>query len=227
MMFAPQEQGPLAAQVHDRLLDMILRFEMKPYQRLSEAWISDNLNVSRTPAREALLRLSLQGYVEIRPQRGTFVAPLRTSELKLSQFMREAVELSLIDRLFDRGTLEAAGTRMAQEIELQKVHASVADPRRFSASDEAFHDAIALAADLPEVLPELRRLKGQMDRFRFLTMSGIDDLADVVEQHEEIVAAFRARDKARAKKAMRSHLRRIFMFSAKAQQAYPEYFDEA
>ena len=56
---------PLAGQIYETLLKKILTFEMKPYQTCSEKQIAETLNVSRTPVREAFLRLSEQGFVDI------------------------------------------------------------------------------------------------------------------------------------------------------------------
>ncbi|MBE7186476.1 MAG: GntR family transcriptional regulator, partial [Methylobacterium mesophilicum] len=77
-----------AARVFATLLESILTFELKPFDEISEGGLAERLGVSRTPVREALARLAKLGLVDIFPQRGTVVAPLRVADLKRSQFLR-------------------------------------------------------------------------------------------------------------------------------------------
>ena len=118
--FRPERANSLSQQLYDLLLDRICRFELKPNQRLSEATLSEQLGVSRTPAREALARLAEQGLVDILPQRASRVAPLRLEELETSQFMREALELALLRRAMERGASAELAARLVDEITLQR-----------------------------------------------------------------------------------------------------------
>lgn len=224
--FRPERAGSLAQQLYDLLLDRICRFELEPNQKLSEAALSDSLGVSRTPAREALARLAEQGLVDILPQRGTRVAPLRLADLEKSQFMREALELAVLRRAMeqpDRATLVA---RLQDEITLQRAYVAVRDKAQFYASDDRFHGIIAEGAGLAAVMPELARVKLQMDRFRQLMIAGVEDLPVVIAQHEGIVAAIAAGDAALAEDRMRDHLRRIFAYVDEARARFPQYFEE-
>lgn len=78
------------------------------------------MGVSRTPTREALLRMSVIGLVEVLPQRGTFVTPLREPDLERSQFLREALELALLKRVFQREKYKELAGRLELEIGIQE-----------------------------------------------------------------------------------------------------------
>ena len=88
----------VAMQVHNYLRQQILRLDLKPGQALSEKELSLQLSVSRTPVREAFIRLSEEGLVDIFPQRGTIVAPIRMDEIKEAQFLREILETAIVRR---------------------------------------------------------------------------------------------------------------------------------
>ena len=95
----PARSGLAATQrVFATLLQRILTFDLKPFNEISEGGLAEQMNVSRTPVREALARLAKLQLVDIYPQRGTVIAPLRVADLKRSQFMRESLEWGLLRR---------------------------------------------------------------------------------------------------------------------------------
>lgn len=216
---------PLARQVYDALHQKILTFELKPYQVLSEASVSEMLGVSRTPAREALTRLAENKFVDVVPQRGSQVAPLRVEDLDRSQFMREALEVALLRRAMTSGEGAALVKGLRKEITLQRTYLTFEDTESFYASDEAFHGLIADYAKQPSVLPEILRVKDHMDRFRHLMVSGVEDLNIIIGQHGAIADAIEEGDAALAESRMITHLRRIFDYIDEAREKYPDYFE--
>lgn len=220
-----ERSQPLARQVYEALHQKILTFELKPYQALSESSVSEMLGVSRTPAREALTKLAEAKFVDVVPQRGTQVAPLREEDLDRSQFMREALELALLRRAMEFGDLQSLTQELRKQITLQRTYVSFEDPRGFYASDEAFHGLIAEYARQPSVLPEILRVKDHMDRFRHLMVEGVEDLDKVIVQHCDIVEAIEAGDAEAAEACMIKHLRRIFDYIDEAREKYPDYFE--
>jgi DNA-binding GntR family transcriptional regulator len=224
--FRPDRSGSLSQQLYELLLDRICRFELKPNQRLSEAGLSETLGVSRTPAREALARLAEQGLVDVLPQRGSRVAPLRLDDLKTSQFMREALELAILRRAMEGGDCADLAARLRDEITLQRAYVSVKDKTQFYLSDDRFHGRIASFAGCASVVPELARVKLHMDRFRQLMVAGVEDLPVVIGQHEEIAEAIGSGDVTAAEERLRRHLRRIFTYVDEARTRFPEYFEE-
>lgn len=218
---------PLARKVYDELHQKIITFELKPYAVLSEASVSDMLGVSRTPVREALIKLAENKFVDVVPQRGSQVAPLREEDLDRSQFMREALEVALLRRAMTSNQCAAMVKELRKEITLQLTYVKFDDKESLYTSDETFHGLIANYAKLPSVLPEILRLKGHMDRFRHLMVTGVDDLDAVITQHTAIVDAIEAGDSTVAEQRMIEHLRRIFENVGEARKKFPEFFETA
>jgi len=223
--FRPSKERPLVRQVFDELLRLIIRLELPPFYKLSEASVSKMLGVSRTPAREALAMLAERNFVDVLPQRGSHVSPVRISDMERSQFMREAIELALVKRvcaLNDRAELVEA---LRKEIELERTYAQFKDGEGFYNSDNNFHCIIAEYAGRRDILPEVKRLKDHMDRFRHIMVASEEELPIVLEQHTQLVDAIEKGDGELAQEIMLVHLRRIFVYLKTAQTEFPQYFD--
>ena len=109
----------LSRRAYATLRDQILHFERKPFAPISEQALAEELGVSRTPVREALARLSELGFVDIVPQSGSRIAPLRLFDLEKSQFLREALELALLARAMERGDRAELVRRLRTELAIQ------------------------------------------------------------------------------------------------------------
>ena len=223
----PARTGVAATQrVFSTLLDRILTFDLKPFDEISEGGLAEQMGISRTPVREALARLAKLQLVDIFPQRGTMIAPLRVADLKRSQFLRESLEWGLLRRALRASTRLALVDALNDEIAVQRTLAGIGDEGRFYASDEVFHRRIASAAGLADIWSDISDAKLHMDRFRHLMLASVETLSVIVEQHERIVAALEAGDRGAAEGALKTHLRRIFAFLRPAYEAHPEYFEK-
>jgi len=217
--------GSVATRTFELLLDQILTFRLKPHELVSEKAMSEALGVSRTPVREALARLARVGLIDIYPQRGSVVAPLRLADLEKSQFLREALEVGLMLRALESKGRMTLVQRLRNELAIQETFAAISDDRRFYKSDEALHQHIASHAGLPGIWTDIMNAKLHMDRFRYLTFPRIDNMSVVLGQHRAIVDAIEAGDRPAAEEAMRAHLRRVFSVVHFVQERFPEYFD--
>jgi DNA-binding GntR family transcriptional regulator len=217
--------GSVAGRAFAILRDQILTFRLKPFDLVSEKAISDVLGISRTPVREAMARLASLGLIDIYPQRGSVVAPLRIADLEKSQFLRESLEVGLVVRAVESADRNELLRRLKDEIALQETLSAISDDRRFYASDELFHQHIATCAGLPGIWADISAAKLHMDRFRFLTFPRVDSMAVVIGQHRAIVEAIERADAPAAEQAMRRHLRRIFEVVGVVQERHPEYFE--
>ncbi|MEM8728734.1 MAG: GntR family transcriptional regulator [Pseudomonadota bacterium] len=214
----------MSDQVFEVILCMILKLELKPRTHLSEAQLAKDLGVSRTPVREAFQKLEALGFLDIVPQRGTSVAPIRVSAFRRSQFMREAFELALVRRATELEDNTALCKALEREIKLQEVHSDIGDETAFFASDEAFHAAIATGCGLEDVWPEVQRAKLYMDRFRYVVRSQRETKA-ILAQHKDVADAICARRTEAALDAMTQHLRRANHMLDDAVKAAPEIFE--
>jgi DNA-binding GntR family transcriptional regulator len=200
----------LAAQVFETIKRDIISSVLTPNTQLSEADLSKRLGVSRTPVREALIKLSEDGLVKIVPQVGTFVAPISIESVKEAQFIREHLECALIGdaaRLMDAETLYY----LRENLDRQKRAASVTeDWPAFLALDEAFHQALATVSGHPIAWRVIQQSQIHFYRVRVLSFRLPAQMARVVEQHRKIVEALAVGDGPLAQKALRGHLDEAF-----------------
>ena len=214
------------SQVYETLLELIMDFKLKPFALISEKALADFLQVSRSPVREALARLSTIGMVDIYAQRGTIVSPLRLEDLQHSQFLRECVEVGLLTKVCQLSDRNALVKRLTDEISLQETLAGITDYKRFARSDELFHQYIASAASFTGIWSEISTAKLHMNRFRKLTYPDMDSLGVIIAQHRAIAEAIKAGNTTKATKAMQKHLRKIFPLIPDLMSKFPQYFEK-
>ena len=197
--------------------------ELAPCTSLEEQKLAGELGVSRTPVREGLVRLAAEGLVDLIPNRGAFVAPIRTEAVRTAQFIRESLEVALALEAANR--IDAIGElRLRQAIEEQKLAELQGEVELFYLSDERMHRSITEIAGRPLVWSHIEDAKIQMDRVRRLTLQDLSSFAALIEQHEQIVAAIRERKRARIRSAMTGHLRNVLPDLDALKIRHPEYF---
>lgn len=199
----------LAGQVFDHLRDDIVRGVLPPGTPMAELDLCNRLGVSRTPVREALIKLAEEGLVRIYPQRGTFVAPVSVEAFREAQFIREHLECALVAEASRR--IDASGLRQLRSIIGQQEQcARDRNPELFYELDEAFHNAIARISGHTRVWQVVVQAKVHFDRVRYYNLQTVDELPLLINQHTEIVEGLAACDEAKAVAAMRRHLREVF-----------------
>jgi len=214
----------VAVQVFDLIRRDILDATLPPGLPLSEHALSQRFGLSRTPIREALLRLAEEGLVQIVPQVGTFVTRISLAKVYEAQFIREALECAAVrtaarSRRLDIDLLQAIMSD-------QKVAAANGKADDFYVADEALHAAIADASGCPRLWIVALNEKLQLDRVRMLDMSLRPALGELVLQHSAIVDALSAGDAGAAEAAMRRHLHNVFVRLAPLIDRFGVYFDD-
>ena len=222
---APDLSGalPVSQQIAAYLTKYILQAVLSPGTALSEGKLYDFFNVSRQPVREALLRLSVSGLVQVYSQRGSVVSLISAADVRRAQFIREVIEVETVQRAIafsEPGFLDALKT----EIELQQSFLTHADTDRFYASDETFHQTIAEQSGVVGLWQELTVLKAQLDRVRQLQLRDDHDLDTLIDQHNQILRGLEAKDPDQAAKAMKAHLRRVTADLDATIAALPHFF---
>ncbi|UFZ07534.1 GntR family transcriptional regulator [Bradyrhizobium ontarionense] len=197
----------LADQVYERLLEDIVSGALPPGTPMAELDLCERLGVSRTPVREALIKLADVDLVRIYPQSGSVVAPVSREAFGEAQFIREHLECALVAeavRYMD-------ATSLRELSELIEKQMAAATPEEFYAHDEAFHQTIARTSRHPHVWQVIRQTKIHFDRVRHLTLK--EDAGHIpllIAQHQEILEGLAACNEAQAVAAMRRHLREVF-----------------
>ncbi len=221
----PMRRQTIAVQVCSFLRREIIAGVLLPRALLSEQELSQRFGVSRTPIREALIKLCQENLVEIYPQYGSFVAPIKLRDVFDSQFVREALECAAIERAIER--IDAAQAKaLGAILRRQRLMQRADDEAAFFIADERMHAFIMEIAGHPHAWRQVESAKAQMDRVRHLTMRLPRKLSSVVAEHEAIVDRLIDRDRAGALEAMRIHVRGLFRSVEILKQEHADYFAE-
>lgn len=213
---------PVGPQVYRILRERIIRADLLPGSLISESEIARTFSLSRQPVREAFIKLSEEGLVEVRPQRGTLVRRISREAVMDARFVREAIETDIVKLLADdRDTAVIADLR--RQIEAQRA-ISDNDPDRFMKLDERFHRTLAEAAGKTYAWQVIENVKAQMDRVRYLSFLRFP-IPKLVDQHIGVVDAIEAGSPLDADCAMREHLREILAALPEIANAKPEFFE--
>ena len=214
-----------AAAVYRVLRQEIVWLQRKPGEPIVEKDIAQAQGVSRTPVREALLRLVGEGLVDMIPKSGTTVARIPLTKLPEAIVVRKALEQVTAGAAAMRARRSDV-TSLRAILERQR-EASVAGNRvDFHLADEAFHAAIATVGGYPGIWSLVRTVKTQIDRYRLLTLPQPGRMARVIEEHAAVVTAIGQRDAKRAVAAMGSHLDGLRISMEDIRRMNPEFFYE-
>lgn len=197
----------LVGQIYALLWDLIVTMRIRPGQRLAEKDVAEALQASKTPVREAMIRLQEAGLVEIVPKSETYVMPIRIDRYIEACFTRLQLEIGAVrqaaTRYHDYRSLIQLEAILKQQ---QDAHAAENDEAFFKL-DEALHKAFFDMAGVPGVWDMLRKSQFDVDRIRHLKrIHNIRRGAEVIEQHTEIVKAIRAGDADAAEAALVRHI---------------------
>ena len=208
-------------QLFDRLRAAIIDNVLTPGTKLSEAEVALNHGISRQPVREAFIKLANESLLEIRPQRGTFVAKISLPHVMDARFVREAVEADIVKLLADAPD-PAVIADLRRQVRAQETLIG-GSARDFIAADETFHRTLAEGADKARAWEVVVEMKAQMDRVRVLSSQHFP-VDRLVAQHLAIVDAIAAGDGAAAERGLRLHLQGILKDLPVIKQEQPEYF---
>jgi GntR family transcriptional regulator, rspAB operon transcriptional repressor len=203
-------QGPrLADQVFRYLRDQIVRGVLPPDTPLVEVEVAKQLRISRTPVREALIKLAEEELVRIYPQRGSFVAPISLEAVHDAQIIREHLECALMADVAQRIT-PAWQSLLEENLDKQKHAERRSNGALFYELDESFHAMLGEISGRARVWKMILQAKVHMDRVRYLSHQEPGHIKKLIVQHRDIVGALTRHDAAAATEAMRQHLRMVF-----------------
>ncbi|WP_131739320.1 GntR family transcriptional regulator [Actinomadura roseirufa] len=170
---------------------------------LTEAEVCEATGTSRTPVREALLRLETEGFLTIMPKKGAFVPPVSDADIEAVMQARELVEDWCVRRA---APLAAALVPELEEL-IGRQEGLMDDPVGFIDCDRAFHRAIVRSAGNQVLAEFYETLRDRQVRMGLRAIAATEDRARVVlAEHTAIVAAVRSGDPLRSAEALAAHL---------------------
>ena len=199
------EYLPLRDVVFNTLRQAILRGELKPGERLMEILLAKKLGVSRTPIREAIRKLELEGLVLMIPRKGAEVAEITEKSLRDVLEVRRALEELSVQLACEKITKEEIRELERVAKEFQQVVKS-SDITEIAEVDVRFHDIIYTATDNQKLIQLLNNLREQMYRYRveYLKRDGV--FPQLIAEHEAIIRHIENNEKEKATEVMCRHI---------------------
>lgn len=207
------------------LRQSIIQMVLAPGQALSEKELADTFSVSRQPVREAFIRLSESGLVEVRPQRGTYVVRISRQAVLEARFIRESLEVSIVREATKQPLQSGVLMELNELIDRQRSCIERQDHDRFFFLDEMFHRTLALATGQTMAWNVIEDVKAQLDRVRYLSIPDSTPIPKLADQHQAIVDAISTGDTEAAVQAMSIHQCEILHSLPELEHRFPELFE--
>jgi GntR family transcriptional regulator, rspAB operon transcriptional repressor len=214
-----------ASKIYSDLRTELVSLERRPGEAISEAKIALSYGVSRTPVREAILKLSDEGLLEIYPQSGIFVSRIPIAALPEAILIRKALEETTARMAAERATSSQI-LALRSVLERQREACAAGDSETFHQADELFHATVADVAGYPGIWKFIQQVKVHVDRYRRLTLPQQGRIPKVIAEHEAVLTAIEAHDPERARQAMEAHLESLLDNISTTRHINPEFFEE-
>lgn len=199
------EYLPLRDVVFNTLRQAILRGELKPGERLMEIQLANKLGVSRTPVREAIRKLELEGLVLMIPRKGAEVADISEKSLKDVLEVREALEELAARLACDKITKEGIN-RLKKAAQDFRSALKSNDITQMAEADVRFHDVICNATENQKLGQLLNNLREQMYRYRIEYLKDQQVYEKLLSEHEEIIRHIEKGEKDEAARVVSRHI---------------------
>ena len=204
-----------------KIKEGILAVRYEPGQKLSEAKLSADLGVGRSPIRSALARLERDGWVRVLPQQGTFVRKFSAEDVAGMSELRLLLEAHAASVAAAKVTAEELGS-LRQQFEALKARGAERNFEEFLALDDRFHGLVYRLANNPLITKILRNLRDQIHWVRVINAAVPGRVDASFAEMDRVLIALERRDGEAAAQAMRQHIGNI----AISYQAVPTHSDE-
>lgn len=194
--------------IYEHLREQLLNGEITPPEHLVEAKIAKELGTSRTPVREALHSLELEGLIKAIPRVGYVVKPISEQEVEEICEVRMAIEGVAV-----RWAMEKAYKKLIEElkknISISDSKVSKRDAKAFVDLDARFHEIIARYSGSQRLLELAQTLRRHMLRYRIQSIYSVDNVLRAIDGHKGIVRAIEKQDLREVNVAIRNHMEQV------------------
>lgn len=209
--------------VYTTLKKKIIELELKPGFKISEQEMADELSVSRTPVREAFLKLSQEDLLSIYPQKGTIVSEIDLELVEEGRFIRENIESAIVREACEKFGEEEL-FQLETNITMQTLCLKKGTYHRLFELDDQFHQLLFEGCNKLRTWEMIRKMNSHFDRLRMLRLSSNTDWKVVVSQHEEIYRYISLKESNNAEKLIIKHLNLVNFEKEDLKKHYPKYF---
>ena len=221
-MIPKQKQGSNRDYVYDTVKKNIISLKLEPGTLISEKEIADQLQVSRTPTREAFIKLAEEGLIMIYPQKGSYVSLIDIDQVEEARFVRITLEIAVL-----KIACETFTDQDIAELEVllaeQKIYSDRNNYEKMHELDEKFHETIFFKCGKQRTWSVIQQMQVHYKRFRNLLLAVYFDWEMIISQHARIVESIRRRDKEMAERELRQHVKTRFE-TDELMRKYPNYF---
>jgi len=196
---------PLRELVLDAIRDAIIKGSLQPRERLMEIQMAEELGVSRTPIREALRKLELEGFIVMVPRKGAYVADLSFKDIADVFEIRAALEGLAAGLAAERITEEEL-EEMERLLVEKREAISNGDILRLVEVDTSFHELMYKASRNERLGVIISNLREQIQRLRKTSLSYPGRMKESLNEHKKIAEAIQSRDVQLARQLAQEHI---------------------
>lgn len=199
---------PLRELVLEALREAILNGTLQPRERLMEIQLADELGVSRTPIREALRKLELEGFIIMVPRKGAYVADFSLRDLEDIFEVRKSLEGLAAELAAERVTEEEL-IKLEQLLKEKSKAIENNDMQKLLDVDTAFHEKLYEASRNERLRSMISNLREQIERFRIASLQYPGRMKRSLEEHYQILDAIQRRDGETANRLAHAHIENV------------------
>ena len=214
----------LNEETYEKLKYDIMNFKLLPGDIISAQKVALRYDVSRTPAREAIVNLEKEGLLKIIPQSGTYVACINCRRSEQEWFVRKSLEIGMVDAIFEHASDEVLDKMTELNNRLINYNEQVESVPRIEI-DNAFHELIYECSGEQLANNIIQTQMSHYNRIRYLAELNSAISAKTNDEHDMLIEAIRNKDKRKYLRVIKSHVSRIFVELEKLKGKYPEYFE--
>jgi len=211
--------------IYHNLREEIINLYLEPGTSISEKELSEKYRVSRTPVREALVRLAQEGLVQIYPQKGTVVSLIDLSAVEEERFLREHLERAVVKEAcmeFPKENILA----LEMNLKFQKMYIENNDYKKLFNTDEEFHKIIFEGCSKKRIWNSINDGSTEFQRIRVLRLTVNSSWDNIYLQHKEIFNAIKNKNPEMAEEFMKKHLNMVIFDKTQVRESYPNYFKD-
>jgi len=220
----PRRGVSKATLVYDDLRASIIDLALKPGTQIDKQEICGRLGISRQPLAEAVARLATERLVDVEPQKGTYVARIRLSDVIEAAFVRRALEVAVAEASASAMDASAIG-RIERNLAFQEAAVVAQDWNGFYALDVRFHEALSEGMGMRRLRTAIDAARAPLERARRLLLPAPGRSPDTLHEHRAIFEALKARNSERAGAAMATHLDKLVAEVRRLAARQPDLFE--
>lgn len=212
-------------EIYQTLRSEILSLRFKPGEELNLQLLSTQLQVSRSPVRDALMRLASDNLVDIFPQKGTRVSLINLKQVEEERFLRKSLEESAVRKFIYQGR-EEHFINMDKAIDNQILAMQHNDFITFLDEDDHFHSIIFNGIGMQRIWSIIKAQGGNHHRIRLLSFSEKNVLPNIIDQHKNMLDALRTKQLDAMLNLEDKHLSKLLQETESMVGRYPAYFKQ-